>query len=29
MYVSSYMIVEYHDQREHYVDENYFLYDKT
>ena len=29
MYVSSYMIVEYTDQREHYVDDNYFLYDKT
>jgi len=29
MYVSSYMIVEYHDQREHLVDENFFLYDKT
>jgi len=29
MYVSSYMIVEYRDQREHYVDDNYFLYDKT
>ena len=29
MYVSSYMIVEYKDQREHHVDDNYFLYDKT
>ena len=29
MYVSSYMIVEYKDQREHKVDDNYFLYDKT
>jgi hypothetical protein len=29
MYVSSYMIVEFSDQREHYIDANYFLYDKT
>ena len=29
MTVSSYMIVEYKDQKEHRIDENYFLYDKT
>ena len=27
--VSSYMILEYKDQRVHYADENYFLHDKT
>lgn len=27
--VSSYMILEYKDHREHRVDENFFLYDKT
>lgn len=27
--VSSYMILEHKDHREHKIDENYFLYDKT
>ena len=29
MTVSSYMIVEFTDQREYHYDQNYFLHDKT